>query len=66
VGGGFLKEKGVNYEDTSVQIARLETWRILFTIVLARGWNVRQWDVVAAYLQAELKYMVYITDLDEN
>jgi hypothetical protein len=46
-------------------MARLETWRI-FTIALARGWKVRQWDVVAAYLQAELKHTVYVTDLNEN
>jgi hypothetical protein len=42
VGRGFSQEKGENFEDTSAQIARLETWQILFTIALARGWKVRQ------------------------
>jgi hypothetical protein len=62
----ILTRKGVNYEDTSAKMARLETWRILFIIALAKGWKVRQWDIVAAYLQAELKHTVYITDLNEN
>jgi hypothetical protein len=37
----FSQEMGEYYKDTSAQIARLETWQILFTISLAGGWKVR-------------------------
>jgi hypothetical protein len=66
VGRGFSQEKGVNYNETYAQTARLETWRIVLAIALAKGWKFRQWDVVAAYLQAELNHTVYVTDTNEN
>jgi hypothetical protein len=43
-----------------------ESLRILLIIALAKGWKIRQWDVVAAYLQATLKHdNIYITDINE-
>ena len=45
---------------------RPETLKILLVIALHREWAVRQWDVVAAYLQALLKHDVYITDVNER
>jgi hypothetical protein len=50
---------------TYAQMARLETWRVMFTVALSKGWKIRQWDV-AAYLQAKLENTVYITDLNEE
>jgi len=44
---------------------RPETLKILLVIALHREWAVRQWDVIAAYLQALLKHDVYITDINE-
>jgi len=35
-------------------------------IALYRNWAIRQWDVVAAYLQALLKHDIYITDINED
>jgi hypothetical protein len=66
VGRGFSQEKGINYDKTYAQMARLETWRIMLTVALSKGWKIRQWDVVAAYLQAKLEHTVYITDLNEE
>jgi len=43
-----------------------ETLKILLLIALHRGWEIRQWDVVAAYLQAELHHDVYISDVNED
>jgi hypothetical protein len=43
-----------------------ESLRILLIIALAKGWKIHQWDVVAAYLQATLKYNnIYVTDINE-
>lgn len=47
-------------------MTRLETLELLLVIGLHRDWAVRQWDVVAAYLQALLEHDVYITDINEE
>ena len=45
---------------------RPEIFKILLVIALHRNWAIRQWDVVAAYLQALLHHNVYISDINEN
>jgi len=45
---------------------RPETLKILLVIAQHRDWAIRQWDVVAAYLQALLQHDVYITDINED
>jgi hypothetical protein len=67
VGRGFTQEDGVNYDSdkTSSQMMRPETWRMILVTALAKGWKVRQWDVVAAYLQAKLRHDIYV-DINEN
>ena len=47
-------------------MARSKSWRILLTLAINHGWKVLQWDVKAAYLQAELKHEIYIKDLTET
>jgi len=66
VGRGFTQEAGINYDEIYAQMIRLETLKILLVIALHRDWAVRQWDVVAAYLQALLQHDVYITDINED
>ena len=65
MGRGFTQEYGKNYEDTYSQIARSETWRILLTLAIQNKWHVRQWDVVAVYLNAPLTHEVYVKDGEE-
>ena len=65
VGRGFTQEYGRNYEDTHSQMARSETWRILLTLAIQNNWLVKQWDVVAAYLNAPLTHEVYVKDGNE-
>jgi hypothetical protein len=45
-----------------------ETWRMLFVVAIYHNWNIRQWDVVTAYLQADLdpKQNMYIEDTNEK
>jgi hypothetical protein len=66
VGRGFSQEKGIDYDKTYAQMARIETWRVMLTVALSKGWKIRQWDVVAAHLQAKLEHTVYIKDLNEE
>ena len=65
VGRGFTQEYGKTYEETYSQMARSETWRILLSLTIQYNWHVRQWDVVAAYLNAPLTHEVYVQDTNE-
>ena len=47
-------------------MARSESWRVLLTLAINHGWTVTQWDVKAAYLQADLKHEIYVKDLTET
>ena len=69
VGRGFTQEYGLNYHETFSQMARSESWRVLLTIVVnTPWWTVMQWDVKAAYLQANLdpNHEIYVKDLTET
>ena len=68
VGRGFTQEYGLNYHETFSQMARSESWRVLLTLAINHGWTVLQWDVKAAYLQADLdpKHQIYVKDLTES
>ena len=65
VGRGFTQEYGKTYEDTYSQMARSEIWQILLTLAIQHNWHVREWDVVAAYLNAPLTHEVYVKDGEE-
>ena len=47
-------------------MARSESWRVLLTLAINKGWKVLQWDVKAAYLQAPLDHEIFVKDLKEN
>jgi len=68
VGRGFTQEAGKSYDadKTFAQMMRPETFKMLLVVALFRGWEVRQWDVVAAYLQALLHHDVYVSDINED
>ena len=68
VGRGFTQEYGLNYHETFSQMARSESWRVLLTLAINQGWTVMQWDVKAAYLQADLDpvHEIYVKDLTES
>lgn len=66
VGRGFTQIEGINYDETYAQMMRPKTRKMLLIIALYRGWEIRQWDVVAAYLQANLHHDIYISDTNEE
>ncbi|KAF8440578.1 hypothetical protein BGX38DRAFT_1273041 [Terfezia claveryi] len=49
----------INYDETYAQMMRPETFKI---ITLNRGWAIRQWEMIEAYLQALLEHDVYTTE----
>jgi len=66
VGRGFTQEQGVNYDEIYAQMMRPETLKMPLVIALYRDWEIRQWDVVAAYLQADLHHKVYVSNVNEK
>jgi hypothetical protein len=68
VGQGFTQEHKINYDETYAQMMRPEPLRMRLVIALYHGWEIQQWDVVAAYLQADLnpRHKIYIEDTNEN
>ena len=68
VGRGFTQIEGINYDSdqTYAQMMRPETLKVLLVIALYKNWEIRQWDVIAAYLQATLHHDVYINDSNEE
>ena len=68
VGRGFTQVDGISYDSdqTYAQMMRPETLKMLLIIALYRAWEIRQWDVIAAYLQAQLHHDVYISDINEE
>ena len=49
-------------------MARSESWRVLLTLAINHKWAGIQWDVKAAYLQADLdpEHQIYVKDLTES
>ena len=66
VGRGFTQIAWINYDETYAHMMLPESLKILLVIALHRGWEVKQWDVVAAYLPAQLHHDVYISDTNEE
>ena len=68
VGRGFTQIDEISYdsEQTYAQMMRPETLKMLIVIALHRQWDILQWDVIAAYLQAELHHDVYVSDVNED
>ena len=68
VGRGFTQEAGKSYDADKIyaQMMRPETFKMLLVIALYKRWVIRQWDVVAAYLQALLHHDVYVSDVNKD
>jgi hypothetical protein len=60
VAQGFRQQEGVDYKETNAKVPRLSTGRLFNALVVALGLQVRQLDVVGAYLEAPLAEEVYV------
>ena len=66
VGRSFSQIEGINYDETYAQMMRPETLKILLIIALHKNWAIMQWDIITAYLQANLRHNIYVCDINEN
>jgi len=57
---GFSQIQGVDFEDTYATTARLESFRLLLAIVASTGLHLWQLDFVAAYLNSDIDFDVYM------
>ncbi|KAI5332690.1 hypothetical protein L3X38_022819 [Prunus dulcis] len=52
---------GVDYHDTFALVAKMNTVRVLLSLVISMDWTLRQFDVKNAFLHGELKEEVYMS-----
>jgi hypothetical protein len=60
VSKGFNQRYDIDYEDTFSPVVKSATIRIVLSIVVCRGWHLRQLDVKNAFLHGVLEVEVYM------
>jgi hypothetical protein len=60
VARGFSQKFGVDFGETYSPVANINSIRIIFSIAAILGWEVHTMDVVAAYLNSEMDYEVFM------
>nr|GEV96085.1 putative RNA-directed DNA polymerase [Tanacetum cinerariifolium] len=60
VAKGYTQTYGIDYSETFFPVAKINTIRVLFSIVVNQGWPLHQFDVKNAFLHRELKEEVYM------
>jgi len=60
VAKGFKQWYGLDYEDTFSPVEKAATIRLILSIVVSRGWTLRQLDVQNAFLHGILEEEVYM------
>jgi hypothetical protein len=63
---GFSQQQGVDYFETYAPVAKMTSLRILLSICLHRGWQIRKADAVGAYLNADIEEDVYLEPSDHT
>ena len=60
VAKGFKQRYGIDYEDTFRPFVKVATIRLVLSIVVSRGWSLRQLYVQNVFLHGVLEEEVYI------
>nr|GEU63163.1 ribonuclease H-like domain, reverse transcriptase, RNA-dependent DNA polymerase [Tanacetum cinerariifolium] len=61
VAKGYVKKQGVDYDEVFTPVARLDTIRVIFSLIAQHGWSVHHLDVKSAFLNGDLEKEVYVT-----
>jgi hypothetical protein len=57
---GFKQQYGVDYEETFSPVIKLATIRVILSLVVVKGWSMRQLDVQNAFLHGFLEEDLYM------
>jgi hypothetical protein len=57
---GFKQRYGIDYEDTFSPVVKAATIMIILSIVMSRGWCLRQLDVQNVFLHGILEEDIYM------
>ncbi|KAL5838605.1 hypothetical protein ACOSQ3_015774 [Xanthoceras sorbifolium] len=60
VAKGFHQTPGLDFEETFSPIMKAATIRVLFSIVVQQGWDIKQVDINNAFLNGDLNEVVYM------
>jgi histone deacetylase 1/2 len=60
VAKGYKQRYDIDYEDTFSPMVKFSTIRLILSIVVSRGWAIRQLDVQNAFLHGVLEEDVYM------
>jgi histone deacetylase 1/2 len=60
VGKGFKQRYDIDYEDTFSPVVKSVTIRLVLSIIVSRGWSLRQLDVQNAFLHGVLEEEAYM------
>ena len=57
---GYTQKYGVDYQETSAPVAKLNTVSILISVVVNKNWSLRKFEVNNAFLNGGLEEEVYV------
>ena len=61
VANGFQQTNGVDFLETFSPVMKASTIRIVFTLVVSKGWGIQHIDINNAFLNGDLQEEVFMT-----
>jgi hypothetical protein len=64
VAKGFSQRESIDYEETFAPTTKMSTIRLVLAMTTQQGWKVHHMDVKSAFLNGDLKEVVYMCRLE--